>query len=295
MPARAFGLGGGAQRVRDSREILDGPVVEVGRDATPLVGGRLDGALEERRTILLRPLQPPAEAPRERHLDEPEQHEAAEQEHGERQPDPPSGRGDLAPALVGLEQEQSAVRRPHGDVDLVQVALTALEAVLRPREVAELGAGRSRSQHLALRGIERVARADEARLVRVDDAAVASHSLTRTTRSPSTRSLTIRSTASTAATFRSRSPGSIAGSTIPWPARTANWRASRSASSSARLRRASSAAAPNTASTTRPASANCATGRLTGAIEAYDQGLIVARTGAGARCRSSATHSEEEL
>ena len=45
-------LGRGAERVRDAGEVLDGAVVEVGRDPAPLVGRRLDGADEQRLALL---------------------------------------------------------------------------------------------------------------------------------------------------------------------------------------------------------------------------------------------------
>ena len=130
---RRLGLRGRAQRVRDPGEVLDGAVVEVGRDPAPLVGGRLDGAHEQRLALLLRSLQPPAEPPRERHLHEPEQEEAAEQERGERQPDAPPGRCDGAPALVRLEEERRPVRRADGQVDLVEVAVALARTGSRAR------------------------------------------------------------------------------------------------------------------------------------------------------------------
>ena len=170
---RALRLGGGAQRVRDSGEMLDGAVVEVGRDPPPFVVRRLDGADEQCLSLCLAPAEPPVEAPRQRHLDEPEEDEAPEHERGERHPDAAPGRRDGAPALVGLEQEWRAVGRADRQVDLVEVALTALVAVLGAREVGQGRVRGSRPQHVELFRLEREPRADEARLVRVHDPPVA--------------------------------------------------------------------------------------------------------------------------
>ena len=172
-PGRRLGLGSGAERVRDPGEVLNRPVVEVGGDPAPLVGRRLDGPDEQRLTILGRPLQAAAEPPRERDLDEPEEDEAAEQERSERQPDPSTGRLDRAAPLVRLEQEGRPVRRADRHVDLVEVALALLEAVLRTGEVRPLRSRLAVSQRLLLGRVERETGSDQTRLVRVDDAAVA--------------------------------------------------------------------------------------------------------------------------
>ena len=58
------------------REVLDDAVVQLCGDPPSLVGGRLDRVHEQRFALFLRAPQPAVEAPRERHLDEPEEHEA---------------------------------------------------------------------------------------------------------------------------------------------------------------------------------------------------------------------------
>src|SRR5215218_9900370 len=77
------------------------------------------------------------------------------------------------PALIGPEEARRCAGRRQPGVHLVQVALPALEAVLRLREVAQLGIGLPGDERLALVLAERVDRADQPRLVRVDDAPVA--------------------------------------------------------------------------------------------------------------------------
>ena len=161
-----------AQRIRDPGELLHRPVVEVRRDAPPLVGRCLHRADEQRFAILLRPPQPVAEPPGERHLEEPQQDERCHEETRERQPDPPPGRGYGIAALVRLEEERRAVGRADREIDLVEIAVAALEPVLRAVEVAQLRArGGAGTQHVALVGVQREARSDQSRLVGVDDSA----------------------------------------------------------------------------------------------------------------------------
>ncbi len=121
------------------------------------------------------------------------------------------------------------------------------------------------------------------------------HTLTRTMRSPSTRSCTIRSSAPSAAGSPESTPLRNAGSTMLWPVSTANCRASRIASVRPRLRKTSSDPTRNSASTTSPVSANWTTARVVEGTpdrsmarflplreSAYDQCPIVPATGARA-------------
>jgi hypothetical protein len=146
--------------------------VEISGDAAPLVVRRLDGAHEKHLAVELTPAQPPCETPGEGHLYEPEEHKAREQERREREPDPAPGGRDRRPPLVRLEEQRRPVGRPDREVDLVEAALTLLEAVLGPAEVTALGARPARAQHLELRVVERIPRPDQPRLVGVDDASV---------------------------------------------------------------------------------------------------------------------------
>lgn len=146
--------------------------MEIRGDAASLVGGRLDGAHQKHLPVELAPAQAPGEAPCEGYLDEPERHEAGEEERREREPDPASRRRDCRPPLVRLEEKRRPIGSSDGEIDLVEAALAMLEAVLGPGEVAPLGARSARAQHLELRVVERVARPDQTRLVGVDDAPV---------------------------------------------------------------------------------------------------------------------------
>ena len=140
--------------------------------------------------------------------------------------------------LVRLEEQRRPVRRPDRQVDLVQAALAALEAVLGPAEVARSARAPPGAQRVELRVLERVCRPDQPRLVRVDDASVARPVFTRTTRSPSTRSWTT-GRGGGAPPVTVHHAGASAGSTMPCPVRTAYCRASRSASLSPMLRNTS--------------------------------------------------------
>ena len=83
-----------------------------------------------------------------------------------------AARGHRAEALVGLEQQAMAVGRADRQIDLEQLALVALEAVLGQREIADAGIDVPGSQRPLRAGGGRVARADQPRLVGVDDRAV---------------------------------------------------------------------------------------------------------------------------
>ena len=74
-----------------------------------------------------------------------------------------------AEPLVDLEQQRRAVRRADRRVGLQQLALRALVAVLGLGQVAELGVGAAGLEQLLLLRAERVARADQLRLVGVED------------------------------------------------------------------------------------------------------------------------------
>ncbi len=166
---RAFRLRGGAQRVGDPRQVLHRPVVELGRDPPAFVVGCLDRADEQRLALGLRAPKSPVEAPGERHLNEPEEDEAAEQERCERHPDAAPGGRDRAPPLVRLEQERRPARGADREVHLVQVALPALVPVLGSREIAQRRLRGARLQHVELLRVEGKPHADQARLVRVHD------------------------------------------------------------------------------------------------------------------------------
>jgi hypothetical protein len=163
---------GGRERVRDAREVLDGAVVEVARDAAPLEVGRGDRAAEQPLALLLRDADPPREPPRERKLHEVEQEQRHEQRGEEGAPEVAPARGHGREGQVRLEQERLAGGGLHRHVDLEQLAAPALEAVLGRVEVAHLGVDAAAAERVEVVGVEPVAGADQARLVGVDDAAV---------------------------------------------------------------------------------------------------------------------------
>ena len=73
--------------------------------------------------------------------------------------------------LVGLEEQAPSRSGPDREVDLEQLALTALGAVLRQREVADPGVDLACAQRGDLVGAEGEAMADQPPRVGVDDAA----------------------------------------------------------------------------------------------------------------------------
>jgi hypothetical protein len=68
---------------------------------------------------------------------------------------------------IGLEQERLPVRRPDRPVHLEQLAVTALEPVLRQAQVADVGVGAGRHQRGAGSRLQGEGLADQARLVGV--------------------------------------------------------------------------------------------------------------------------------
>ena len=163
-------LGHGAQGVRDAREVLDDTVVQVRGDPPAFVVGSLERAFEQLLAILLAAAQSVRESPRERHLHEPEQEQAEEQERCERDPDPAPGGRDRRGSLVRLEDERRAVGRPDGEIHLVDLTQTALEAVLFAFEATDLRTRIARAKHVELLVVEGERLADQPRLVGVDDA-----------------------------------------------------------------------------------------------------------------------------
>ena len=78
--------------------------------------------------------------------------------------------GDRAGALVDLEQQRGSRGRPDSGVRLDQLALTTVERVLGPVEIAHLYLSPALAQERPLLRIERVAPTDLRRVVRVEDA-----------------------------------------------------------------------------------------------------------------------------
>ena len=212
-------LRGSAQRVRDPGEVLHDPIVEVGGDAAPLVGRRLERAHEQLLPLVLAPLEPAREALGERDLHEPQQEQAARAgaPRTAARSGGPSPATD-APALVRLEEQRRAVRRADREVDLV----AARPAPARIGSRARRGrlARRARlpvSSASSFESSSGYLDADQPRLVGVDDAPVAAQIFTRTTLSPSTRSWTTLSSAAIAASSPSTTPSRAPARRSPAP------------------------------------------------------------------------------
>ncbi len=151
---------------------------------TPLELGRFDGALEQRLALAIAAAQALRHRGGERHLDQLEDDERADQSRREREPDVRPARGDGAEALVALEEQRLAVRRRDRQVDLEQLAEALLESVLRRREVADIRGDGAAADRGDLVGAECVPRADQAMVVRVDDRPVGSPDLQPHDRAP---------------------------------------------------------------------------------------------------------------
>src|ERR1700722_2436069 len=99
----------------------------------------VDGALEQRCTVLAGTLQATSETPAQRHLDDEQEDEARGQGRKDPAPDPLLVGLDHAVELIGLEEELGPVGGAYREVDLDQAVERPLEAVLGTAEVADLG------------------------------------------------------------------------------------------------------------------------------------------------------------
>ena len=117
--------------------------------------------------------QPARQRPGQRQLDEPEQQQAAEQRRQEGEPQPAAAGRHRAVALVGLEQQRLAVRA-RGPAGRPRSSLPWPRSKRFSGWVRSLtSASTPPSQRAQLVRAERVARADQPRLVGVDDPPVA--------------------------------------------------------------------------------------------------------------------------
>ena len=165
-------LGRRGEREREAGQVLDRPVVQVGRDPPPLDRGRLERRLQQRLALAQAVAQAAGGGPRQGQLDQPQQQQRADDDRRHRDQDALAAGVDGALAPVDLEERRAPLGGADGQVHLQQRAVVALEDVLRLGEVAQLGVGHPGLQGLALVRAERVAAADQPGLVRVDDAPV---------------------------------------------------------------------------------------------------------------------------
>ena len=113
-PLRLRLIGERRERERDARDVLDGAVVEIGRDATALAVRGGDRVREQGLPLLVPALEATDERPDERNLDEHEQGDRAEDRRGQLSEQPASAGGDGVEPLVDLEQDglPDGVRMP---------------------------------------------------------------------------------------------------------------------------------------------------------------------------------------
>ena len=133
---------GRVELVGGAGEVLDDALVELGRDPPALGLERVLGLAGELLAVARVGARPPRLRPDERQLRGGEREEEAEEHRQERAPDAVARRVDLAGRVVGLDQDEAARREPQREVDLDELAVAALEPVLRARQVADVGADR---------------------------------------------------------------------------------------------------------------------------------------------------------
>ena len=142
------GVGGQAvphrlQLVRGAREVLDDAVVQVGGDAEALGLQRGVGATGDLLAIALLPAHAPGQEQADRQLGEAERDQQGEHERQEGAEEVAALRVDAARAAVRLDHHALAALGRVGHVDLDQLALVALEAVLGPGVLGHLGMRRA--------------------------------------------------------------------------------------------------------------------------------------------------------
>ena len=165
-------VGGRGEGERHAGELLDGPVVQVARDARALVLRRVQRALQQLLALALAAAQAAQQRPCERHLRGLEQQHRADQGGREDQPQPPAAGRHRAEAVVGLEEQRRPLGAADPQVDLEQLLLAPLVAVLGLGEVRDLRVDGLVLERLALLGADLEALPDQAVLVGVDDATV---------------------------------------------------------------------------------------------------------------------------
>ena len=122
--------------------------------------------------LLLLAAHAPGQEARERELGDRERHEQRQQDGQERLPDAVAGVVDAVRWVVRLHEHALAIGERQGHVHLDQPpAAAALQPVLRPRQIAHLGAHRVVGQRLSQVGGQREVLADQLAGVGVDDLA----------------------------------------------------------------------------------------------------------------------------
>jgi hypothetical protein len=147
--------------------------VEVIRDSASFGVRRVERLAQQCFALALPLAEAPRQSPRERDLHQLQDDERTERHRREAAPHPPTRGRHRGVAEVGLEQERLAARRADGQIYLQQFAVLTLEAVLRLRQVAGSGLNTPGVQRRPFVCFERVARADELGLIRIDDRACA--------------------------------------------------------------------------------------------------------------------------
>jgi hypothetical protein len=141
-------------------------------DAAPLVVLRVDGALQECLAFRLPLLEPACQPPGQGERGQPQQDEDPDERQRKRLGLAPAALRDRAEARVGLEQQRPAAGPADRQVDLEQLLVVALEAVLGGHQVGDLGVRPPLAQRLAFIGAEREVRPDQPALVGPEDASL---------------------------------------------------------------------------------------------------------------------------
>ena len=169
---RPFPSCGRRERVRDTGQVLHRAVVEIGRDLAALDVARFQRPVQQQLAFPQPHAQAARERPGDRDLHELQHQQRAERDRGEAAPQPIAVACDERVVVVGLEQQRLPRRRSDRQVDLEQLAVRAFVAVLRLRQVADVGVDRADVERAAFVGREPVRFADQAGLVGVEDLAL---------------------------------------------------------------------------------------------------------------------------
>ena len=160
-----------AQGEGGSGQALHHRVVEVCRDAAPLVLPGVQGALQEALALALALLDPLAHRPGQRGLNEEQEEQAADERRRDSREQPALILGYRVVPEVGLEQHRMPARGAQPHVHLEQLVVRALEEVLGRGEVRQASVSPPCVQRGAFVGPQHKRLADEAGFVGVHDPA----------------------------------------------------------------------------------------------------------------------------
>ncbi len=127
------------QVVGDAGQVLDDAIVQLRGDPSPLRVQRRVGMATEGLALLLLCAHAPGQEPGERKLGQRQGEQQGDHDRQDAAQDAPAAGGDRARPVIGLDDHAAAVGGRDREVHLDERPPAALEAVLRRREVRDLG------------------------------------------------------------------------------------------------------------------------------------------------------------